>query len=160
MRRLLSLTLATGAIFLTALLTARLHAQTPAPNPYVGADACKACHAPYVAAWADTKHARAFGRLGAADREGGQCVRCHVTGSPDTIAAEGAQPSLPGVQCEACHGPGRAHIDAAQSGAAKPGGTVARPPEATCTRCHNRESPHYKPFFYSAMVGLVHRVTR
>ena len=29
--------------------------------------------------------------------------------------------------------------------------------EQTCTACHNETSPHYKPFFYSAMKGLVHR---
>ncbi len=160
MLRTLLWTLAGGV----AMLGSVSNTQAPAPpaqtGAYVGAEACKPCHEPYFAAWADTKHARAFSRLGAADKEGGQCLRCHVTGPPDLIAAEGATPSFPGVQCEACHGAGRQHVDAARGGAARPGGTVAKPPEPTCTRCHNRESPHYKPFFYGAMTGLVHRLPR
>jgi hypothetical protein len=127
--------------------------QTPA---FAGAEACKECHANVHEAWASTKHARALGRLGPADREGTACLRCHTTGTPEMIAAEGATPSLPGVQCEACHGPGRAHIDAAKAG--NPRSRITKTPgEDVCTRCHNPDSPHYKSFYYSALVGLVHR---
>jgi len=127
-------------------------------SPYVGADACKTCHEAIHGAWSGTAHARALLRLSAQDRESGQCIGCHVTGSPEQIAAEGANPSLPGVQCEACHGPGRKHAETAAAGTPQ-AGTVARTPDAkACTRCHNDKSPHYSPFFYAAMKSLVHRV--
>ena len=53
-------------------------AAPPQDSPYVGADACKDCHANYYDAWRHTKHARAIMSLGAEDRTGGQCIRCHV----------------------------------------------------------------------------------
>lgn len=126
-------------------------------SAYVGADACKDCHAAIHESWASTPHARALLRLSEADQAGGQCIRCHVTGSPDQIAAEGASPSFPGVQCEACHGAGRAHAAAAAAGTPQASRLVKTPPESACTRCHSEQSPHYSPFFYAAMKGLVHR---
>jgi hypothetical protein len=96
-------------------------------------------------------------KLSAPDREGGPCIRCHVTGTPETIAAEGASPSLPSVQCEACHGAGQAHVESAKTGAAAPARTSAVT-EGTCTACHSPASPHYKPFFFRALKGLVHKV--
>jgi formate-dependent nitrite reductase cytochrome c552 subunit len=86
----------------------------------------------------------------------GKCIKCHVTGTPEMIAAEGAKPSLPGVQCESCHGAGRAHVEAAKAGDASNARTKPIA-EQTCVDCHNETSPHYKPFFYGAMKGLVHR---
>src|SRR5688500_3416964 len=41
-----------------------------------------------------------------------ECFQCHTTGmrlEGETIRLDGAQP---GVQCESCHGPGKAHADA------------------------------------------------
>lgn len=125
-------------------------------SEFVGADTCKDCHNAVYQAWSRTKHAKALSKLQAANREGGTCIGCHVTGSPAMIAAEGANPSHPNVQCEACHGAGKAHVDAAKAGDASNVRTT-KIAESTCTRCHNDTSPHYKPFFYSAMVGLVHR---
>jgi len=129
----------------------------PQDSPYVGADACQECHADTYTAWHATKHASALNRLNADERAGGQCIGCHATGSPEQLAAEGATPSLPGVQCEACHGPGRAHTASARAGAVDAGSIVKAPPEKACLQCHNERSPHYSPFFYGAMKGLVHR---
>src|SRR5450432_2435620 len=40
-----------------------------------------------------------------------RCFRCHSTG-PVTLAARyKVQPSEPGIHCEACHGPGSAHVN-------------------------------------------------
>jgi len=102
---------------------------------------------------------KALGKLPAAERAGGKCIKCHVTGTPEQIAAEADKPTFPNVQCEACHGPGQLHIDAAKTG----DNVTDRPKhteEETCTRCHNDTSPHYKPFFYKALVGLVHPVPK
>jgi Cytochrome c554 and c-prime len=122
---------------------------------YVGADACKDCHDKIFTAWSRTKHSRALGKLQPGDRTGGKCIGCHVTGPAGAIAAEGDKPTHPNVQCEACHGPGRRHAEAAIGGVSEL--RTATVDEKTCTRCHNETSPHYKPFYYQAMVGLVHR---
>lgn len=131
-------------------------AQSQSPSDFVGAATCQTCHADVHKAWSATKHSRAFSKLSAEDAASGKCIKCHVTGSPEMIATEGAKPSLPGVQCESCHGAGRAHVEAAKAGDAS---NVRTKPieEQTCVACHNDTSPHYKPFFYGAMKGLVHR---
>lgn len=159
---LLTVVLATGGLLGLGIGAApvRGEVQASATDPtagFVGADGCKDCHAAIFAAWSDTKHAKALGKLWTSDRQGGQCIRCHVTGTPERIAAEGSSPSFPNVQCEACHGAGQAHVEAAKSGKAA---TVRTPAvtEATCTACHNDTSPHYKPFFFRALKGLVHKV--
>ena len=128
-------------------------------SQYAGAAACKDCHAAQYEAWERTKHSKALGKLQPADRAGGKCIKCHVTGTAEQIAAEADKPSFPNVQCEACHGAGRPHIDAAKTGdnvTDRPKHTV----EETCTRCHNETSPHYKPFYYQALVSLVHPVKK
>ena len=129
-------------------------------NSYVGADACKSCHGGHLDAWSNTKHQKALGKLQGGDRESGKCIRCHVTGSPEMIEADGAKPRLPGVQCEACHGAGGTHVEQAKTKAIVKGAITAVPDEGACTKCHSEESPHYKPFFYSAMKGLVHPVKK
>jgi hypothetical protein len=146
-----------------AALLGAAWAQEPATSqasPFLGAAVCKECHADFHQAWLETKHSNTFNRLNFSDRQNPECLRCHVTATPEMLAAEGATPSLPGVQCEACHGPGRAHVEAARAGAAKKGLVVQRPGEKNCLQCHNPKSPHYRPFFYSAMIGLVHRVRK
>jgi hypothetical protein len=66
---------------------------------------------------------------------------------------------MQGVQCEACHGPGEAHMKARFAAAAKgeaPAGYVqvsadeiiAVPTQETCVQCHNEKSPNYKPFCF------------
>jgi len=120
---------------------------------YVWASACKPCHAAQYDAWDKTKHARSIARLSGAERQPGQCVGCHITGV--TLADDGANAN---VQCEACHGGGRAHVEAAASGAAAPGSIVRKPAESTCVRCHSDKSPHFKFFSYPALVPLVHQV--
>ena len=146
----------TGSLIVISVAARQPSAQTPTQSPYIGADACKDCHAVQFSSWAETKHSKALNKLQAVNREGNACIKGHVTGSPEMIAADGAMPRFPNVQCEGCHGPGRAHVDAATTGdavTAKPVKTT----EDTCVRCHNDTSPHYKPFYYSAMVGMVHK---
>src|SRR5689334_3791480 len=42
-----------------------------------------------------------------------RCFRCHSTGPVMLGANFQVEPSEPGVHCEACHGPGRAHAESA-----------------------------------------------
>lgn len=126
-------------------------------SAFVGAEACRDCHAAYNQAWSTTKHARALNQLTRADRTSGRCIRCHVTDTAEMMAAQKDNPKFPDVQCEACHGAGRPHVEAARAGNAADART--RPiSEETCTRCHNTESPHYKTFIFNALKTLVHRV--
>jgi hypothetical protein len=70
-----------------------------------------------------------------------RCFRCHSTG-PVTLAANfRVQPSEPGVRCESCHGPGRAHAES--GGAAQiqnPKRLTATQINALCGACHRQAS--------------------
>jgi tetratricopeptide (TPR) repeat protein len=81
---------------------------------------------------------RTFDSLGTALR----CFRCHSTGPVTLQPGYRVQPSELGVRCEACHGPGAAHVSA--SGAA---GTILNPKRlsaaeliALCGACHRQAS--------------------
>lgn len=126
-------------------------------SAFVGAEACRECHAAYNQAWSTTKHARALNQLSRADRTSGRCIRCHVTDTAEMMAAQNDSPKFPDVQCEACHGAGRPHVEAARAGNAAAAKT-RRISEQTCTRCHSTESPNYKTFIFNALKTLVHRV--
>jgi len=129
----------------------------PATDDYVWAAACKDCHAAEYTAWENTKHAHAINRLSGSEKEAdGKCIGCHVTGAPSLLADE----SNANVQCESCHGPGKAHIAAAAGGAAKTGSIVRKPAESVCVDCPSEKSPHFKFFSYAAMSGLVHVVQK
>ena len=114
---------------------------------YVGAGACKRCHAPAYASWRRTAHARTWRTLAAARQTSNlDCFACHVTGferpgGPRSVA-ETAR--LRSVGCEACHGPGSRHV--ASSTVAMPVAAVG--PEV-CQECH-RSDPHQGPFDHEA----------
>ncbi len=97
-----------------------------------------------------------------------QCLKCHVTafGVPADHIAKGFDIKL-GVQCETCHGPGEQHMKArfSAAGAEKEGegfgdeGAAAyhalpegeillAPKQDLCLKCHNSESPSFKPFCF------------
>jgi 2',3'-cyclic-nucleotide 2'-phosphodiesterase (5'-nucleotidase family) len=148
------------------LNTAGGHPPKPAEGPaaaagstYIGTTACGACHAPALAQWKTTKHARALSALTRIGRDKDpSCVGCHVTGylqagGPKDIAD--ARARFANVGCESCHGPGSKH-----GAAADKRGTLARAvPEATCRGCHtadvtNGEFDYEK--FVQAIVGPGH----
>ncbi|MEO0606474.1 MAG: multiheme c-type cytochrome, partial [Myxococcota bacterium] len=63
---------------------------------------------------------------------------CHVTGAhrrggPSAPKGTG---SYRDVQCEACHGPSRAHAERPDDASLRP---VRSPDEATCRTCHDGE---------------------
>lgn len=127
----------------------------PQADMFTGSDACRDCHTAEHGAWSSTKHAHALSKLSQSDRSGGKCIGCHVTDTAEMLAASANEPKFPNVQCESCHGAGRKHVEAAKAGKPEEARTKAVS-EETCTRCHNSESPSYRPFIYRAMVGLSH----
>jgi cytochrome c554/c'-like protein len=80
----------------------------------------------------------AAGRL-VSPSEMGKCFDCHATNvakSPDVASAA----MIPGIQCERCHGPSKAHLDAVRGGPPaamrKLGALAAGPMSDFCGQCH------------------------
>jgi hypothetical protein len=101
-------------------------------GPYVGLSRCGECHQPFLESWKKTRHADAFLSLSQTGRERDpECLSCHTVG----FGREGgflnieATPDLANVQCEACHGPGREHLQ----DYSKPMTPVTK---AICMKCH------------------------
>ena len=87
------------------------------------------------------------------------CYGCHATGqvvvaegvSPEGLVLPGSRWSEPGVGCEACHGPGGPHVEAARAGhaatarTALSGATPAAVVDA-CAACHGLREILPSPF--------------
>jgi hypothetical protein len=113
----------------------------PAPPPppvetnFAGAATCATCHPAVHTTWSATAHAKAFDDLKAAGAATNTaCIGCHVVGyGNDGFVSEAATPQLVGVQCENCHGSGKAHA-AAPSAANAPQANLTAD---LCGGCHN-----------------------
>ena len=141
---------------------------------YIGSDKCaKMCHkgeknGNQLEIWKKSKHAGAFATLGndtskivaknlgiADPQKAPECLRCHVTAfGVKKELVESTCTYSEGVGCEACHGPGseyrklnnmKKHDLAIAAG-------LWEPNEALCIKCHNKESPTYKPFTFTEAV--------
>jgi hypothetical protein len=110
---------------------------------YAGVEVCATCHEEAKNVWDKTAHARAYATLSTQFKEFNlDCVSCHVTGyekpGGSTVTMNA---SLQNVQCEECHGPGRAHAKAPK----KPGLIAREPKPDMCARsCHH--PPHVEGF--------------
>jgi hypothetical protein len=124
-------------------------AQPAAPAGYAWAGACKDCHIAIYTSWENTKHARAINRLNSEDQQK-DCIGCHITGAK-TLVLNNGKPVNAGVQCEACHGPGAAHV-------ADPKVLPGKVRESSCTACHSDKSPHFRGFYFKGMADLSHPV--
>jgi len=129
----------------------------PDRSPFVGAEACGACHEEAYAQWKGSAHARAMGTLHQARKvDEASCRACHVTGA----GAEGGfldlekTPHLANVGCESCHGPGRSHLE---NRLARYGHTDLE----TCTGCHDVDnSPQFDYYAYLPRVAHGRRAAR
>ena len=137
---------------------------------YIGNKKCKMCHIKIYKKWDSTEHSGALESLkpgvkAEAKKKAGldaqkdytadaSCVSCHTTGN-DIIR--------PGVQCEACHAPGKGYskptIMNKKKWKADPdkhkklaleAGLVVAPSEENCKSCHNEKSPTFKGFDFKA----------
>jgi len=137
-------------------------------NKYMGVAKCKKCHADeklgnQYGKWKKMKHAKAYELLGSdkakevAKKAGitedpqksPKCLKCHTTGHDLPASRFGTLFKVKdGVQCEACHGPGRAYAKKSvmkNLKKAKSKGLTDKPTEETCRSCHNADSPTWNP---------------
>jgi hypothetical protein len=125
---------------LPMLVVTMLFASNVAASPdYVGFAKCKGCHKAEHKSWSETKHPQAFDLLPEGERANEVCLGCHATGK---------SADFPGVQCEACHGPGGDYKPMKvmkDPEAAKAAGLLT-PTEETCKGCHTG-APHEQPAF-------------
>ena len=96
------------------------------PAGYTGSNNCQPCHEEQYNSWKSSKHAAEF-KPEQKDKQ--TCNACHitVTGVPNQSTMEN------NVGCEACHGPGEAHI----SGGGDKTKIVSDNSADICGRCHN-----------------------
>ena len=132
----------------------------PANQTYVGSKACMACHFKETMAWKKTKHAtEAFQKLPAKYQADASCLICHSTGfgQPTGFKDIASTENLAGTTCEACHGPGSAHVAAAKPFIGKKltpeqtkevSGTIYKvQPGNVCMRCHTTEAHKAHPAY-------------
>jgi hypothetical protein len=100
---------------------------------YIGAEKCgKLCHKIEYTSWLETKHAKAPGQK---------------TGE------------FPGVQCEACHGPGSEYkaLTVMKSREKAVAAGLVIPTEKVCVGCHNAaKMPNFKGFNFAEMSKKAH----
>lgn len=120
---------------------------------YVGASACEKCHLDEYRDWFTTPHASAMQTLRRVRRSSNpECVQCHVLGlgREDGFHLARPQEQLEGVQCEACHGAGGAHVKLPS-----PENIRRNPTKQVCGECH--DSKHSDDFDdrFSKMWSLI-----
>jgi len=107
---------------------------------YVGVDKCgKICHKVEYNSWKTLPHATAFDRLKPDEQGKAECLKCHATGG---------SADLPGVQCEACHGPGSDYksISTMKDKEKALAAGLTLPTKETCLKCHTGAPHEQKPF--------------
>jgi hypothetical protein len=110
---------------------------------YAGIAVCSGCHFEEKRVWDHTSHSRAFATLSTQFKEYNlDCVSCHVTGYEKPGGATvTVNQHLRDVQCEECHGPGVAHVNAPTT----KGLIDPSPPLSMCaSSCHH--PPHVDHF--------------
>jgi cytochrome c554/c'-like protein len=167
-------------VFAGAALSVRLAVSEEkggAPAKFVGVANCKLCHSDDATGnqfeqWKKGPHAGALKALATpqakelAAKKGVtdptkdiKCLKCHLTGAeaPKSQKARTFKDS-DAVGCESCHGAGEHY---AKDEVFKKGKDAAialglvEPDEKVCVKCHNPESPSYKPFDFKTFFEKV-----
>jgi predicted CXXCH cytochrome family protein len=114
-------------------------------NPAARQTVCGGCHSTQQRRWQETAHATAFATLTPAQQQQ-VCAECHtVTNRGNQVTAENVgfnavrETRFHDVQCEACHGPGLAHVRTPDNPATVPHASVAAAVgmNGTCAECHS-----------------------
>ena len=113
-------------------------------SPYVGEQVCSTCHVAQHKRWSDSQHAIAYEDLEEVGKSfDPACIGCHTVGfdKPGGFFDINVTGYLLGVQCESCHGAGRAHVEAAGK---KPLPNAKWSREKICGQCHvQKHSPGF-----------------
>jgi predicted CXXCH cytochrome family protein len=120
-------------------------------GPYAGAASCATCHSSSHGVWAGSAHAVAYETLVRAGHSlDASCIGCHSTGyeRPGGFQHPAQVGSLKEVQCEACHGPARAHAAAPRAV------HLSETGEKQCRGCHTSDrSPSFDYASYLARIS-------
>lgn len=102
-------------------------------NSYMGAQYCGSCHQEEYTQWLSSPHANAFVHLPKVSQNDPACLSCHATGVLDKNEV------LPGVQCEACHGPGQYYgsLHVKKDPVLSKLMFMQKPNEDSCRHCHS-----------------------
>lgn len=114
-------------------------AQASGESLYVGEEVCQGCHAQEYAVWQKSRHSQALESLRRVNKAfDPNCIACHTVGfrSPGGFIDDEVTSHLSNVQCESCHGAGKAHV--ASNGASKLSAVVAVKGQV-CGQCHNQK---------------------
>ena len=119
----------------------------PKSAKYVGSKSCRSCHTKQYKTWRKTKHYKTFSHLKDSEAKDPECLKCHSTGygKPGGFVSKEETPKLASTGCEACHGPGSAHAEAAKD--APDDGKWEDPnypkvAPGSCVACHNPHVAH------------------
>ncbi len=118
-------------------------------SPFIGAETCKACHLEEYDIWEKSRHAHAMATLERKQQQfDNECVGCHVVGfQKGGFQTLVTTPQFKDVQCEACHGPGKAHSESPAKGYG------FMPTPAGCVQCHTQpNSPDFAFDTYWAQI--------
>ncbi len=142
---------------------------------YIGSEKCaKMCHkaekkGKQYDIWQKGKHANAFKILGTDSsklvaktvnvtgdpQKAPECLRCHVTAyNVKKELVDTGCTYNEGVGCEACHGPGSEYrkLNTMKNHDLAVAAGLWKQDETLCIKCHNKESPTYKPFIFKEAV--------
>ena len=111
---------------------------------YVPGSKCKTCHIKVYKAQAETPHAKSLDNLiDAGEETNAECLPCHTTGygQPGGFVDAASTEDLAGTTCQACHGPGSAHIEKGLSKEQRRA-TIEKTPKDPCTKCHKTHEAH------------------
>ena len=118
---------------------------------HIGAERCGACHQAQYQSWRKSPHAHALARLTESQQADPVCRSCHTMDPWSKDAA------LAGVQCESCHGAGRAYAPdyVMRDNVLSKLMGLKEIKESTCLPCHRADAPRLRPFNYAELVKLV-----
>ncbi|HEX2962689.1 MAG: hypothetical protein HF312_06605 [Ignavibacteria bacterium] len=156
------------SMLLVLLLMLSFSTNSFAGPSFTGVKTCGACHKGakgknIFEKWQSTDHAKAFETLKSQKSKdiaakmkisdpttSDKCLNCHVTNTAKKDE---------GVSCESCHGAGsdyKAMNVMKDHNLAKQKGLILGKGDASlCKKCHNPNSPTYKPFDYNKKWNMV-----
>ncbi len=137
---------------------------------YTGTKGCD-CHKPEISDWRSSAHGRAFESLRPGKKReekikakldpekdyttDEKCINCHVTGYKEEGGFKEMRlnPSMAGVGCESCHGPGSEYADLHRENgllfsneeAIEAGAVYGSLDAKVCKKCHGHKDSPYQP---------------